>query len=174
MRVTIAVGLCGPMEAHARFTQQPRLLRTNESNTNICQSRPTIGSQVPKVRQHFATFAASLVKPAAAKVHDEWRGYPNARTHWPKARPSSPSTLVHPTKVGWDSRPEDGHLGKLLRATLVNLLSLFCWWEPEVLQEARRRFERICADPGDVGALPTEYKVLLWDWGCWQGVRLSA
>lgn len=115
--------------------------------------------QVPKVRKHFAAFAASLVKPAAARV-------------------------------GWDARPDDGHLGKLLRATLVNLLSLFCWSELEVLQEARRRFDRICQvrwdgckciddsmhfqilidarspydkraqqDPGDVEALPTEYKV---------------
>ena len=80
------------------------------------------------MRKHFAAFAASLVKPAAARV-------------------------------GWDARPDDGHLGKLLRATLVNLLALFCWSEPEVLQEARRRFERICLDPGDVEALPTEYKV---------------
>lgn len=61
--------------------------------------------------------------------------------------------------MGWDARPDDGHLGKLLRATLINLLSLFCWSEPEVLSQARGRFERICADPGDVAALPTEYKV---------------
>lgn len=116
--------------------------------------------QAPKIRKQFAAFAASLVKPAAARA-------------------------------GWDARPDDGHLGKLLRATLVNLLSLFCWSEPEVLQEARRRFERICQvrwvgsvvyawftklvlsrqylklgpptnhnqNPEDVKALPTEYKV---------------
>jgi len=71
------------------------------------------------------------------------------------------SSLVKPAalKVGWDPRSDDGHLGKLLRATLINLLSLFCWSEPEVLGEARRRFEAILLNPLDVATLPTEYKV---------------
>jgi len=71
------------------------------------------------------------------------------------------SSLVKPAalKVGWNPRSDDGHLGKLLRATLISLLSLFCWSEPEVLGEARQRFEAILHDPSDVATLPTEYKV---------------
>jgi hypothetical protein len=44
------------------------------------------------------------------------------------------SKLVKPAaqKVGWDPRPDDGHLGKILRATFIGLLSLFCYNEPEV------------------------------------------
>ncbi len=71
------------------------------------------------------------------------------------------SSLVKPAaqKVGWSPRADDGHLGKLLRATLISLLSLFCWSEPDVLSEAKERFEAICVDPSNVTALPSEYKV---------------
>jgi hypothetical protein len=69
-------------------------------------------------------------------------------------------THVYGTQVGWDPQPDDGHRGKLLRATIIGLLCLFGWSEPEVLAEARRRFERILVDPSDVATLPTEYKVI--------------
>ena len=44
------------------------------------------------------------------------------------------SSLIKPValKVGWDPREDDGHLGKLLRATLISLLSLFAGSDPEV------------------------------------------
>lgn len=89
--------------------------------------------QAPKIRKQFAAFAASLVKPTAARA-------------------------------GWDARPDDGHLGKLLRATLVNLLSLFCWSEPEVLQEARRRFERICQVCAGAWGWGGRQAVYAWSW----------
>lgn len=56
-------------------------------------------------------------------------------------------------------KESDGHLGKLLRATLVGLLSLFCYKDPKVAEEASRRFQQHLKDPADINALPSEYKV---------------
>ena len=42
-------------------------------------------------------------------------------------------------KVGWDAREEDGHLDKLLRGTMVRLLSVFCYDEEGVKKEAEWR-----------------------------------
>lgn len=35
-------------------------------------------------------------------------------------------------QVGWVPKESDGHLGKLLRATLIGLLSLFCYQDAHV------------------------------------------
>lgn len=59
-------------------------------------------------------------------------------------------------KVGWDSKAEDGHTDKLLRATVIGLLDTFAWSDPAVAAEAKRRFD---AHWTDASALPAEYKV---------------
>ena len=62
-------------------------------------------------------------------------------------------------KVGWDSKPEDGHTDKLLRATVIGLLDTFAWSDPTVAAEAKRRFD---AHWTDASALPAEYKVSIF------------
>ena len=42
-------------------------------------------------------------------------------------------------KVGWDAREEDGHLDKLLRGTMVRLLSVFCYDDEGAKKEAECR-----------------------------------
>jgi puromycin-sensitive aminopeptidase len=58
-------------------------------------------------------------------------------------------------KVGWDGRPDDGHSQKLLRATVVNLLETFAFFDPDVANEAKRRFDGHWEDPD---LLPTDYR----------------
>ncbi|CAM9196354.1 unnamed protein product [Chrysoparadoxa australica] len=61
------------------------------------------------------------------------------------------------TMIGWDPKPDDGHLSKLLRGTMVGLLSRFAWQAPEVQAEASKRFSAYCSDPSNQVALPSEY-----------------
>ncbi|CAM9743096.1 unnamed protein product [Phaeothamnion confervicola] len=58
--------------------------------------------------------------------------------------------------VGWEPRPDDGHLSKMLRGTMVRLLKSFGWRDPAVVVEARQRFDAYYADPEDVSTLPSE------------------
>mmetsp|Transcript_12349 Transcript_12349/g.11966 ORF Transcript_12349/g.11966 Transcript_12349/m.11966 type:complete len:881 (-) Transcript_12349:131-2773(-) len=58
-------------------------------------------------------------------------------------------------RVGWDSKPEDDHSAKLLRTTVIALLSMFASDDEAVLKEARRRFDGHFTDPL---LLPSEYK----------------
>jgi ERAP1-like C-terminal domain len=60
------------------------------------------------------------------------------------------------TAISWESLPDDGHLSKLLRGTMVRLQCRFAWKTEEVQAEAKRRFEGHLADP-EAGALPSEY-----------------
>jgi len=71
------------------------------------------------------------------------------------------SKLVLPAieKVGWNSQPTDGHLTKLMRASLVGLLSKFCASHPAVSSEARKRYDRWLVSPEDCLNLPSEYKI---------------
>jgi hypothetical protein len=59
--------------------------------------------------------------------------------------------------VGWDSKAEESHTDKLLRASVLGLLDTFAWDEPAVASEAKRRFDAHWEDPS---ALPAEYKVV--------------
>ena len=58
--------------------------------------------------------------------------------------------------MGWDSKAEESHTDKLLRASVLGLLDTFAWDEPAVASEAKRRFDAHWEDPS---ALPAEYKV---------------
>ena len=63
--------------------------------------------------------------------------------------------LVGPaiTRVGWASRPDDGHLGKMKRQTLVELTALFCRGDAAVAAKARELFDAFMG--GDKDALVT-------------------
>jgi hypothetical protein len=67
--------------------------------------------------------------------------------------------LIRPATehIGWDSRESDGHLGKLLRGTLIGLLALFASDDEAVVAEARKRFNAFLATE-DPAVLPAEYK----------------
>jgi aminopeptidase N len=60
--------------------------------------------------------------------------------------------------VSWDASPSDGHLTAILRATMVELLSLFCYDEPDVAVEASNRCKKFLEDPSDVVSLPSDLK----------------
>ncbi|CAN0362558.1 unnamed protein product [Ascophyllum nodosum] len=62
-------------------------------------------------------------------------------------------------RVGWDPTPSDGHSGKLLRATVIELLASFSDESASVVDEARKRFDAHLKDPKDGTALPSEYAV---------------
>ena len=61
------------------------------------------------------------------------------------------------SKVGWEPREGDGHLGGMLRGLLIRLLGDFSK-DAAVLTEARRRFSALMADPTDAKILPADYK----------------
>jgi len=61
-------------------------------------------------------------------------------------------------KVGWDSKDTDGHLTKMMRGTLISLLSRYASDDPAVHDQARKRFFSFVQD-GDKNSLPSEYKV---------------
>jgi len=62
-------------------------------------------------------------------------------------------------KVGWEAQPNDGHLTKLLRATLIALLARFAATDPAVIAEARRRYDIWLVNPDNAANLPADYKV---------------
>jgi aminopeptidase N len=68
------------------------------------------------------------------------------------------SKLISPcaSLIGWNPRPDDGHLSNLLRGTMVRLLGRFAWKSGAVQEESRRRFDGHCKNP-DAGVLPSEY-----------------
>jgi puromycin-sensitive aminopeptidase len=53
--------------------------------------------------------------------------------------------LVHPTAkaLGWDHRPEDEENTKALRQIIIGLVALFCFDEPEVKEEGKKRLEAL-------------------------------
>lgn len=61
-------------------------------------------------------------------------------------------------KVGWDSKPDDGHLTSILRGIMVSLMSTFCSDNDDIKYEAAKRCQAFLADPSDVQALPTDIK----------------
>ncbi len=61
-------------------------------------------------------------------------------------------------RVGWDSRPEDGHVEKLLRSTVIAQLDTFCHDDEDILAEAKRRYDAHWSDPAQ---LSSDYKVMI-------------
>ena len=61
-------------------------------------------------------------------------------------------------RVGWESLPSDGHLGKMKRTTLIGLISIFSQ-DPAHVAEARRRLDALLANVDDASTCPTDYRV---------------
>merc|ERR1712032_1201279 len=57
---------------------------------------------------------------------------------------------------GWESRPSDGHLGSLSRATFIRMQAKYSEGDAALLGEAKRRFNIYVADPSNVKALPSD------------------
>lgn len=66
-------------------------------------------------------------------------------------------------RVGWDNRPDDGHVEKLLRSTVIAQLDTFCYDDEEILAEAKRRFDAHWSDPAQLSSdyKTTVYKIIL-------------
>lgn len=64
-------------------------------------------------------------------------------------------------QIGWDSKTKTGHLDKLLRGIVINLLSTFAWDEESVQSEAKTRFEAHCKDVHS-DLLPSDYVVPIY------------
>jgi puromycin-sensitive aminopeptidase len=60
--------------------------------------------------------------------------------------------------VGWESKETDGHLTILLRSMMLNLLSIFCYDEAHVAEEATRRFKKFQSDANDMQSLPSDMR----------------
>ena len=63
------------------------------------------------------------------------------------------------TKCGWDEKPDDGHLDKLLRSVLVRLQCRFP--SQTTMAEASKRFQAFLADASYKG-LPTDYRAAVF------------
>lgn len=61
-------------------------------------------------------------------------------------------------KIGWESKPTDGHLTTLLRGIMVGLVSTFAYDDEAVVKEARTRFAAFQKDPNDVQSLPSDMR----------------
>ena len=61
--------------------------------------------------------------------------------------------------TGWEPKPTDGHVEKLLRTTVIDLLDEFCSDDAEVVAEARRRYDGHWEDPS---LLPSDYKTTIY------------
>lgn len=64
-------------------------------------------------------------------------------------------------KLGWDAKENDCHQTKMLRQTLIGLLARFSK-NPDVVAEARSRFEAVLADPSDVKTCPSDYRTSVY------------
>ena len=60
-------------------------------------------------------------------------------------------------RVGWQVLPSDGHLTKILRATLVGLVGRFST-RPDDVTTARALFAAVQANPTSPSACPSEFK----------------
>ena len=61
--------------------------------------------------------------------------------------------------MGWVSEPQDGHLGKLKRASLVRLQAHFASQDDDVVKTARNLWNQFF--DGDASVLPADFKVEL-------------
>jgi len=69
--------------------------------------------------------------------------------------------LVAPTseRVGWEETAADGHLGKLLRTTMIRLQARFGFTNPIVVNKAQELWKAYFADPENSTCLPAAFKV---------------
>lgn len=61
-------------------------------------------------------------------------------------------------KVGWEPQKTDGHLTTLLRGIMVSMLCKFAFDDPQVVKEAKDRFQAFQADHNDVQSLPSDMR----------------
>jgi len=61
-------------------------------------------------------------------------------------------------KVGWETKPDDGHLTSLLRGLMINLLFQFCSDDAGVAKEATKKCEAFFEDPTDSTVLSPDIK----------------
>jgi len=61
-------------------------------------------------------------------------------------------------KVGWESKPDDGHLTALLRGLMINLLCQFCSDDADVANEAKKKCEAFFEDPTNSSVLSPDIK----------------
>lgn len=62
------------------------------------------------------------------------------------------------SKVGWEAKATDGHLGVLLRGMMIGLLSVFCHDDSAVAAEASRRFGLFQQNHADMDSLPSDMR----------------
>jgi aminopeptidase N len=62
------------------------------------------------------------------------------------------------SKVGWEAKETDGHLGVLLRGMMIGLLSAFCYDDSAVAAEASRRFGLFQQNHADMASLPSDMR----------------
>eukprot|EP00531_Pseudo-nitzschia_arenysensis_P006209 CAMPEP_0116127934 /NCGR_PEP_ID=MMETSP0329-20121206/7097_1 /TAXON_ID=697910 /ORGANISM="Pseudo-nitzschia arenysensis, Strain B593" /LENGTH=888 /DNA_ID=CAMNT_0003622051 /DNA_START=101 /DNA_END=2767 /DNA_ORIENTATION=+ len=61
-------------------------------------------------------------------------------------------------KVGWEVKPDDGHLTSLLRGLMINLLCQFCSDDADVGKEAAKKCEAFFENPKDSSTLSPDIK----------------
>ena len=61
-------------------------------------------------------------------------------------------------RVGWEAKPEDGHLTVMLRSIMIALLGTFCSDDEEVANEANKRFGKFLENANDVKSLPSDMR----------------
>mmetsp|Transcript_12940 Transcript_12940/g.31532 ORF Transcript_12940/g.31532 Transcript_12940/m.31532 type:complete len:784 (+) Transcript_12940:201-2552(+) len=62
------------------------------------------------------------------------------------------------SKVGWEAKATDGHLGVLLRGMMIGMLSVFCHDDSAVAAEASRRFGMFQQNHADMDSLPSDMR----------------
>jgi len=61
-------------------------------------------------------------------------------------------------KIGWESKPDDGHLTSILRGMMVGLLCEFCFDDEDVMKQAKTKCETFLEDPTNSKILPGDIK----------------
>jgi len=62
-------------------------------------------------------------------------------------------------KVGWDTKPDDGHLTSILRGIMVALLCDYCSDDNDVMKQANMKCEAFFEDPSNSKILSADIKV---------------
>jgi len=62
-------------------------------------------------------------------------------------------------KIGWEAKPDDGHLTSILRGIMVGLLCEYCSDDYDVLKQTKSKCEAFFEDPSDSKILPADIKV---------------
>jgi len=61
-------------------------------------------------------------------------------------------------RVGWEAKPDDGHLTVMLRSIMIGLLGNFCSEDESVASEAKERFAKFLENANDVQSLPSDMR----------------